>query len=558
MVNEILVNLQQEMFLLDNNLGTLLLAGGKAPSVALAEAVTSGYEVASTLDVPAGAVVDLAVVRVAASSPNRTPIGGVATIRAAAGDPEASSSTMIIDFGVMRNVSALEGPVSIKKIAPWLGTSFEDVDELETPATAVGVQELLTERLLVAFSQSVTAADVAIEHVTTSTVPADLELLVAGTRAWFHQGSVSAGFAQEVDITSQVQEAVAAGTSPVPVVLTSRVPGHLELSPVGEVQFLSTHVVQFGQGDTTSVDASAEGIVDVPLPLPPSGASWSIHRLVSTVIAEDRGPERVLPAVGPGTPDKVELTLDADRRLAVRIPTPMLAPFDSLSAVRILLTVGTAGIGVVGGLRGGDTTMPGDNLPGGAITEVTIPLSDAPTWVTLPFAKPIAVTTSQTLWLSLSATHGRAVLGLREVDPVIATGPDGSPLTDDERGIATIRRIAPNGVAKPMSSPVGLRTDALALRLVGEAPDGRPIDVVTVELAGLDTGAAAEEAGVETTDAIESVAETSDGPDRYVLSLPQPAPVPGLVLRSTVTAATRLTVGPVIIAYEEQGGIADA
>ena len=538
---------QGDLFVADQNAVGLLfgptMGYWEKPIAAFPPATTSGVEVASSLDVPTGAVVDRAVVRVAASAPNRTPIGGVATVRAASGDPESSSDSMIIDFGVMRNVSGVEAPAAISRVTPWLGTSFDEGGYIDVALTAVTLQELQTERLLVEFEDSVSVADLTAAHVTTSTAPADLELFVAGTRTWFRQGVVPADYSEEVDITAAVQAAVAAGTSPVPVVLKARVPGHLELAPVGDVQFLQTFVVQFNQGDTTVADANEEGIVDVALPMPGESATWKIHRVVGTIVTEDRGPTRVLPPMGPQSLEDAELTFDADRPIVVRFPTALLGQFGALTGARVLLAAGPSGIGVVGGLLGGTTTTPGKALPGAEVAEVSVTASTQPVWVTLPFAKQVVLPAKETMWLSMAATRGRAVLGLRNVVPAIELGTNGKPLTDDERGIAVIRRITPNGVARPLSAPAGLRTGALALRLVGVAPDGRPIDLISV-------GLASEQSASTVIDVATNV-EPSDGPDRYVRALPTPAPLPGPRLRVTVTAATRLTVGPVLVAYQE-------
>jgi hypothetical protein len=536
---------QEILFAGDENFAGLLLGGYMigllAPIAMFPPATTSGYEVASDLEVPAGAVVDRAVVRVAAAAPNRTGISGVATVRVAAGTGDGPSNAMIVDFGVMRNVSNVEGPVSMTRIAPWLGTSF-DSDGYGAGGTDVALTELQTERLLIEFDEPVTPDEVAAGHVTTSTAPADLDLFVAGSRVWFHQGSVPSGFAEEVDITAVVQEAVSAGISPVPVVLRTRVPGHLELSPVGTVKFLRTHVVQFVDGGSTIVDAPEEGIVDVPLSLPPESGNWTIHRVVATVTGSDPGPDRVLPPIGPEALADAELTLNADRRLVVRIPEAALTPLRTLTAVRVRLQVGSGGVGVVGGLLDGTSVEPGRAVPGGEITEVSLLPGDVASWVTLAFAKPQELRPSQPLWLSIAATRGSAILGLRNVGGLVGS--------DEDLGIAVIRRIAANGVPRPLSAPVGLRTDALAIRLVGRAPDDRPIDLVTVGLAST----ADDPQGVVARD-LASDAELSDTPSRFVRALPEPQLVDGLTLRAIVTAATRLTVGPVVIAYEEREGV---
>jgi len=520
----------------------LMYIGMWAPSTSFPPSQTSGYETTSNLAVPAGAVVDRAVVRVAASAPNSALISEVATVRSASGDPSGASNQMIIDFGVMRNVSGLQGPVSITQVAPWLGTSFGgDDNQRDGGSDAVTLQEFQTERLLVTYASTVSAAAVGACTVLTATAPADLELTVAGSRAWFRQGTVPANFSAEVDITVAVQTAVTAGTSPVPVVLKSRIPGHLELGPVGTVQYLRTHVVAFDRGETTIVDADAEGEIDVVLPLPAASTGWTIHRVVGTVVAEDRGPERIDPPVGPPAFTDAELTLDPDRRIVVRLPADVLNSFAALAAVRVRLHAAASGIGVVGGLLTGTQVAPDTPLPGGEVVEVSVDATPSSAWVTLRFSKPLTLPSDGTLWLSLAATRGRAILGLRSV------GVPGDPGRDvDESEIALIRRIAPNGVARPMSAPIGMRTDALAMRLVGTAPDGQPIDLVDIGLAAL--GSAGSPVALETT------SEPSDGPTRFVRALVVPSPVADLRVRATLTAPTRLTIGPVVVAYEETEG----
>lgn len=503
----------------------------------LPAATESGSAISSSLPVPAGAIVGQAVVRVGASAPNRTPISGVATVRSSAGDPTTDSDSMIIDFGVMRNVSGIEGPAGIRRVAPWIGTSFDTGEYREGPIASVDLQELSTERLLVEFDSDVSVAEVASSHVTTSTPPSDLELTVAGTRAWFHQGVVPSDFTEDVDITAAVQSAVSAGVSPVPIVMTARVPGHLELEPLGDVQFLRTHTVAFAQGDTIVVEALEEGVHDVLLPLPVESSAWRIHSVISTITAEDRGPERVDPPIGPAALAGAELSLDPDRRIVVRLPSAVLAKFEQLVAVRVRLLTAASGIGVVGGVLGGTPFMPGAPLPGGEVVEVAVEPSATAEWVTLRCAKPVALPSEDTLWLSIAATRGRAILGLSDVA-------DAADLDDGAEGsIALLRRIAPNGVAKPLSHPTGLRTDALALRLVGTAPAGLPLDLMSV-------GLAASAPDGQVVDVV-STAAPSDDRGRFERAIVTPAAMTGTRLRITVTAPTRLTIGPVVVAYEE-------
>ena len=116
-------------------------------------------------------------------------------------------------------------------------------------------------------------------------------------------------------------------------------------------------------------------------------------------------------------------------------------------------------------------------------------------------------------------------------------------MADDEHGIAVLRRIAPNGIAKPMSTAGTLRTDALALRLIGTPATGTAIDLVEVALAATDaTGAIVP---------LDAAAEPTDAADRFSIALTTPGAIARPVLQPIVTAATRLTIGPVVIAYEE-------
>ena len=96
----------------------------------------------------------------------------------------------------------------------------------------------------------------------------------------------------------------------------------------------------------------------------------------------------------------------------------------------------------------------------------------------------------------------------------------------------------PNGAVRPMSSPVGVRTDVLRLRLVGIPPEVAPIDVVSVDLAG---GGIVHE---EVDPALAAAGLRS-------LALAAPAARPGLALQLTVTAPTALTIGPVVVAYTD-------
>ncbi len=373
--------------------------------------------------------------------------------------------------------------------------------------------------------------------VTTTTPPADLELLVAGTRVFFRPGPAPPGFSQDVDVTAAVQAAVDAGGTvgadgnlTVALTLQARVPGTLGLAFADTVRFLRTFTVDF-PGPTTSARFAEEGDQVVPLPLPADASAWTIHRLVASLAADDPGPLRVQPPVGPAPSTNAELLLSTDSRLVVKLPSGPLGRFQTVSGVRVLLTAGTSGIEIGGALLGGTETTPGDPLPKATMAPVSLPASSSPAWATLSLARPFTPPPGVTLWLSLAVNRGSAVMALTD----LATTAAGD--------VSAVRRIAPNGISHPLSAPalpranpgsapVLVDTAALALRVVGTPPDKAPIDVAVVDLDG---------GGATASSTTGSVA----------LSLTAPGPRTPLALRASATAATTVTIGPVVVAYTE-------
>src|SRR3954471_18669865 len=74
------------------------------PTVSLTDVAASSGEVVTSLVVPLGAVVTRAVLRVGATAPGTTTVGGIATVRAASGEPDSSSAQLVVDFGTLRTV----------------------------------------------------------------------------------------------------------------------------------------------------------------------------------------------------------------------------------------------------------------------------------------------------------------------------------------------------------------------------------------------------------------------------------------------------------------------
>jgi hypothetical protein len=503
-------------------------------------ATPSSGEVVVDLAVPVGAVVTQVNATVTADAPGRTNIGGTATVRASAGEPTSSSTELVVDFGGLRTVSSLQvpGTAAVSKVTPWVGTKFDgDVDLIGTGGW-VDFQELQTERLLVTVSQAVSPATMAADgKVTTTTPPADLELMVGATRAWLRPGPAPAGFTETVDVTAAVQAAVDAGTPldgagnvMVRLVLRARVPGDIGLD-IGAPRYLRTHAVDF-PGPTTTVRFAEEGRQPVPLPLPAGHETWLVHQVLATVAAEDTGPRRVLPPIGPAKSTTAELLLDADRRLCVRLPDAALDRLRLVHGIRVLLTPGSTGIELGGSLLDGTPTAPGEPVPDVVLGPVSVPPASEPAWVSLLFGQPVPPLVDGSTWIALSVARGEAVVALAE--PAALAAED-----------ALLRRIAPNGVAQvpstallerlSVSDPaVAVRTDLLALRVVGEAPDEAPIPLVEVDLEG-----GAEQGTVSAT--------------TISLAFEPPQTRDPLTIQLTATSPTTVTVGPVVVAYTDSG-----
>jgi hypothetical protein len=508
------------------------------PYLAVFATSASGYEVAEELALPPGAVVTRALFTVAGKAPALpTPVGGIAVVRAAAGAPASSSSELAIDFGVLRTVSGLGSPITISSIMAWRGTRFDLSVVSAVNSTSATFTEVQTERLLVNLASSVSPATFAAgATVSTSTPPADLELLVGGTRVWARPGPTPAGFSETVDVTAALQALLDAtppaadGDVHVPVTLRARVPGDLELSLAQPVLYLRTHTVAF-PGPTARTFAE-EGRAVVPLPLPDGADAWTIHRVLATVTATDDDPLRVLPPVGPERSAQAELVLDPDRRVVVHVPAERFARFEQLVGIRIAVAPAAGGVELTGAVLADaeraapdDAPRPGEPVPNGTLTPVTLDASDELAFVTLELAQPLKLAAGAALWFSLAATRGSAV---------VALAADGAP-----SAAATLRRVMPNGAVRAPSSPVGVRTDLLQLRVAGAAPPLLPIDVVEVELEG----------GATVREEVAGPALAASG--LVSLALGPPAPRAGLALQLTATTTTTVTIGPVIVVYAE-------
>lgn len=515
------------------------------PTISRIDAEVSSAEVSTILLVPLGAVVTRAVVRLTASAPGTTSLGGIATVRASAGEPDARSNQVVVDFGTLRTVSAVAAPTSISKLTPWAGTKFGGTITLNpSSGNAVTFTEMQTERLLVDLATSQLPSAVAADGlVTTMTPPADLELTVGGGRIWLRAGPAPAGFAEDVDITAAVQGVVDAATAgdvhgnvAVRVTLAARVPGKLGLTMTEEPRFLRTHVVSFPPA-TTTIIFDEEGVADLALPLPSEAQGWTIHRVIATAVPSDPGPERVLPPDQPVISTEAELVLDSDRRLVVRLPPAPLGRFERLAGMRILLSPQAEGIEVGGALLTGTADAPGEPVADAGLTPVSLN-AGAQAWVTLRLPRPIDLAKvrqpapNDHLWVSIAVTRGAARVAL--------ANPSGMAEPDQ----ALLRRVGPNGISHPLSTalrervlasdpPEPVAADTAALRVIGTAPVAAPLPVVEADVAAGGTVRQPGPAG--------SVAITLDPVGKR-------SP---LQLHFTATAAHEVTVGPVVVAYTD-------
>jgi hypothetical protein len=501
----------------------------------------AAYEVSQDLALPAGAVVTQATFTVAAGPPEHaTPAGDIGTVRASSGPPGEPSDELVLDFGVLRTVSSVDAPAAISSVKGWRGTQFDMDIASDENSAYVEFTEVQTERLLVKLTSQLSPASFAQDGtVTTTTPPADLELLVGGTRAWNQAGPVPEGFSQDVDVTTALQAAVDGGTPDaggmiaVPVLLRARIPGALTLGLAEPLGYLRTYAVQFpGPANRTFAE---EGRLAVELPLPADASGWIVHRVLATVTATADDPQRVQPPVGPDPTAAAELVLDPDRRIVVHVPPASLDVFERLVGVRVSVMPLAGGVELSGALfEDGETSNPSEPVPGGPVpkgtfTPVTLDEASEPAFVTLALPQPLKLASGTPLWFSLAATRGSAVVGLAA---------PAQPTPEDELAVSPeLRRVMPNGAIRTLSTAGDVRTDVLQLRLVGIPPELAPIDVIEVELAG----------GGATREAVTDSALAASG--LVPLALTPPAARPGLALQLTATAATTVTIGPVAVVY---------
>ena len=161
----------------------------------------------------------------------------------------------------------------------------------------------------------------------------------------------------------------------------------------------------------------------VALPLPAGSEQWIVSRVLATVVASDDDPQRRLPPVGPSVTADAELMLNPDRRLVVRVPAQRLAPFELLAGVRVSVRAVAGGVELAGALLEDDDGAPGEPVPKGTFTSVTLDAAEAPSFVTLPLPQPVVVSADAPLWFTLAATRGSAMVELGDPGDATRTTP---------------------------------------------------------------------------------------------------------------------------------------
>ena len=285
----------------------------------------SSAVVEAQLDLPPGALVSRASATIGAAAPGTAHIGDVATVRAAAGDPNAAATQLTVDFGALRTVTGVTAPAAISSVAPWNGTGFrrcEDVhgrrDNGHVSRAAGRAADADARQFRVAGragGQRAGPDPDAAHH---------LELLVNGARAAFGRGRPTGdddAYTEEIDITAAVQAAVDADALPVGVTLRAAVAARLSLQPAFE--FLNTFRATFPEGAARAVEAPGEGDYKLAVPLPAEAAEWDIHE-VQALVSGRRRPSARCRRSARGSAD-ASLALDAEHAVVVGLPATALA-----------------------------------------------------------------------------------------------------------------------------------------------------------------------------------------------------------------------------------------
>jgi len=367
-----------------------------------------------------------------ASPASAATVNTVAQIRATPSTNISSGTSIVVDFGTPRTVSALSVPtgLGIVRVTPWMGTAFGPGPIFESSAGAIlaaFLSEVRTERLLVEANGTVTnVPDLASKMgVVLPEAPSDLEIRIDGgapvvtlpgpaqpgpdaalsTTAWNRDGERLVDLGP--GLSSLVGDPTKTGDVTFKAVLTSRVPG--ELSMIAQTPELSyVRRVIFAGETTREIVFNSEGTQDVPLPSLP--ASLSIRRIDFNVAAT-LPTERTIPPDGPADAGLAELLIDPQQAVCVRLRSG--TGLGEITAIRLPLSAASGGaeMRIILWANKEAAVEPLEPIDGAVSDPVDVTVADE-TWITFPFKKAVAITASNLPWAVLSVTRGEVTYRL--------------------------------------------------------------------------------------------------------------------------------------------------
>jgi len=408
--------------------------------------------------------------------------GTIAAAKVAQVRQGENSKVVVIDFGALRTVAALELPSgrTLSTMRRWDGSGFASatVPPLELLQSVVNFAEIQTERLELTFSTATTAALVGEQlRVKLPGAPVDLSIEVGGVLAWSRPGAVrlvvpEGGDEPEASFTvplaAELQAALARGGANPEVMLRTGTPCRQNLTL--SVAHVRAHAVVLPPSGLV-LAAETEAEVDAALPLPADSANWQVVQ--AELAVSGRLPSwRGWPLPDPAENLDARLVLDAAHSYAARLPAGWLAPLSEVSGVRLplVLPAGFGGAELAAVLYEGDLDQPLTPLPGARF--VPADLSPTPAggliWAELRLAKPAKVPPVATWWVEITATRGSCDWPLTQV------------VADTEPDAIRLRRSLPGPPFRPLAVQARRGVQALVpagrLRLLGtpRSDDQRP------------------------------------------------------------------------------------
>ncbi|MGH6923618.1 MAG: hypothetical protein ACRED5_07745 [Propylenella sp.] len=480
---------------------------------------------AGGITLPRNAIIEEFDVLVTAARATAVRANEVAQVRTGASNESEIGSkglSVAVDFGTPRTVSAVSvpSPYKIAKIRIWNGAQFvtnalyNALASSSTPnnpvitppssspsssaTRAVLSAEPRTERLQIEIAGSSDAGPLVEElSLVLPDSPGDLELRInGGAPAWSHPGPVApseeatrsdSAWNEDSERIVHLKDALNALTgdptasddATFELKLTSRAPGLLKVEELSR-DLRRIRRVSFDGRATTTIGFEEEGLVELALNAPGLPAGTTVYEIRLTMEG-DFEEERILPPIGPERFETVDLKLDQERAVAIRLAAN--TGLAELTGLRLPLSAEDDGAEVRVVLwsnaeNGADPDAPMEN----ATSEpLVLDAGSEDAFRTFRLETPVPVKAENMPWAAILVTRGRAVLSLA------ASSGDADPLA------AQVLRLGPH--AGPWTLlPAGLRSGALAVvraraRLIGTAAKETPIAPLTARVDGAAGGA---------------------------------------------------------------------